>query len=243
MTKKSRRLPGVVLSLLIRTVGCTGSQTESPLKLEVHFTERAASRIADLALEVPVTGRVFVIITRDEESEPREQAGIMGVPLWGKDVRELESGDRVRLFRRRPFHSRISVRKHPRYSAGGLHHSSVFERLHHLPPRGRACRRDASQQRSASETFPFAGKPLQRTAKTPFGSKSQRDGGTKADRGHSSFPSLEVGRGVTARPLQRHGVGEVRQGQERKGLRVLGPRYVYRRQRASPEGLRRKSRR
>ena len=95
MTKKSRRLPGVVLSLLIRTVGCTGSQTESPLKLEVHFTERAASRIADLALEVPVTGRVFIIITRDEESEPREQAGIMGVPLWGKDVRELESGDRV----------------------------------------------------------------------------------------------------------------------------------------------------
>ena len=42
-----------------------------------------------------MTGRVFVIITRDEESEPREQAGIMGVPLWGKDVRELESGDRV----------------------------------------------------------------------------------------------------------------------------------------------------
>ena len=96
MTKNNRRRwLGVVVSLLLVVAGCTSAPTKSSLEFDVLLTEAAAAGIADLGLEVPVTGRVFVIITRDEKSEPREQTGIMGVPLWGKDVRELASGDRV----------------------------------------------------------------------------------------------------------------------------------------------------
>jgi hypothetical protein len=51
--------------------------------------------MAQLGLGVPVTGRAFVIITRDREREPHLQTGIMGVPLWGKDVRDLDAGQSV----------------------------------------------------------------------------------------------------------------------------------------------------
>ena len=45
--------------------------------------------IAALGLETPVTGRVFVIISRNENREPREEVGINGVPFWGLDVSNL----------------------------------------------------------------------------------------------------------------------------------------------------------
>ncbi len=41
----------------------------------------------------PVTGRVFVIVTRDvEKSEPRLQIGRTGVPFFGQDVEQLPPG-------------------------------------------------------------------------------------------------------------------------------------------------------
>jgi hypothetical protein len=96
MTKiKLGGLSLVALSFLSLSSGCPGSPKGSPLEFNVQLPEETASGIAKLGLEVPVTGRVFVIITRDEESEPREQTGIMGVPLWGKDVRDLRGGDSI----------------------------------------------------------------------------------------------------------------------------------------------------
>ena len=93
--KTSNKTYALAILVLTLSIGCTDSQSGYPLEFEVQLTEAAVSGIADLGLEVPVKGRAFVIITRDAESEPREQTGIMGVPLWGKDVRDLRGGDRV----------------------------------------------------------------------------------------------------------------------------------------------------
>lgn len=92
---KLMKLFGLAIFSVILSPGCAGSQAEYPLKLDVQLTEQAAAGIAALGLEVPVKGRVFFIITRDADSEPREQTGITGVPLWGKDVHDLRGGDRV----------------------------------------------------------------------------------------------------------------------------------------------------
>jgi hypothetical protein len=48
-------------------------------------------------LEVPVTGRVYIILTRRDDREPRQQVGVTGVPFWGREVRDLAGGDMVPL--------------------------------------------------------------------------------------------------------------------------------------------------
>jgi hypothetical protein len=50
-----------------------------------------------LGLEVPVTGRAYVILTAETEGEPREQVGIRGVPFWGRDVREMAAEERIEI--------------------------------------------------------------------------------------------------------------------------------------------------
>src|ERR1700722_11338763 len=40
----------------------------------------------------PVTGRVYVIISRVNDREPRLQIGRLGVPFFGRDVEKLGAG-------------------------------------------------------------------------------------------------------------------------------------------------------
>jgi len=64
-----------------------------PLTVRVTLAPQAAAEIAGLGLEVPINGRLFVIVSRNDiEGEPRQQIGVNGVPLWGVDVRDLGSG-------------------------------------------------------------------------------------------------------------------------------------------------------
>ena len=63
--------------------------------VRVSLAPSAADGIAALGLEVPVTGRVFVIVSREDEEEPRLGTGVTGNPLWGMDVREFKAGDSV----------------------------------------------------------------------------------------------------------------------------------------------------
>jgi len=65
------------------------------LTFAVQLTESAAEEMAALGLEVPVTGRAYVILTRNSEREPRQQVGVSGVPFWGQDVREMAGGQEV----------------------------------------------------------------------------------------------------------------------------------------------------
>lgn len=48
--------------------------------------------VAERVLNQPVTGRIFVILSRDQSKEPRFQAGAryMGAPFFGLDVRNFE---------------------------------------------------------------------------------------------------------------------------------------------------------
>lgn len=68
---------------------------QQSMRFRVTLTPAAAGAIADLGLETPVNGRVYVIISRTDQREPRQQTGLTGVPLWGMDVSGLAAGDSV----------------------------------------------------------------------------------------------------------------------------------------------------
>jgi hypothetical protein len=53
--------------------------------------------MGSMGLEVPVTGRAYVVFTRNEDREPRLQTGVGGVPFWGMEVRGLGAGGEVVL--------------------------------------------------------------------------------------------------------------------------------------------------
>jgi len=95
-----RRLP--LLSAV--TVGAWGvilAAAPAPaasLTVRVTLAADTAAEIAGLGLEVPVNGRVFVILSRQKaDGEPREQIGVNGVPFWGMDVIDMGAGDSVVL--------------------------------------------------------------------------------------------------------------------------------------------------
>ncbi|NNM32342.1 MAG: enterochelin esterase-like enzyme [Gemmatimonadetes bacterium] len=63
----------------------------------IELAESAATEMAAMGLEVPVTGRAYVLLTRNGDREPRQQAGILGVPFWGREVRDFTGGDEITL--------------------------------------------------------------------------------------------------------------------------------------------------
>ncbi len=73
------------------------AQNGEPLRFEIELSQQAAREIAALGLEVPVVGRVFVVVTRNGEREPRLQTGATGVPFWGMHVRDYGAADVVTL--------------------------------------------------------------------------------------------------------------------------------------------------
>jgi hypothetical protein len=89
-----------VLSLILMAAvtACAppNTATNAP-SFAIQLADSAAQEIAALGLAVPVTGRAYVILTRDSETEPREQVGVRGVPFWGQEVRGLAGGDEVTL--------------------------------------------------------------------------------------------------------------------------------------------------
>jgi hypothetical protein len=104
-----------IMSLML--IGCAETPKHSSLKFNVTLSEDAYRGIEELGLEVPVKGRVFAIISRDGQREPRLSTGVTGVPLWGMDVRDWEGGERVTIE-----HGKESVRGYP------------FDHTHELPP-------------------------------------------------------------------------------------------------------------
>ena len=68
-----------------------------PITFEIELSEAAAAAIGDLGLEVPAVGRVFVIVSRNADREPRMQIGVTGVPFWGMDVTDFGVSSSVTL--------------------------------------------------------------------------------------------------------------------------------------------------
>lgn len=86
----------VALSTLLAACGPESADTGAPA-FTIELTESAAAEMSGLGLEVPVTGRAYVILTKDEEREPRQQLGVNGVPFWGMGIRGLSGGGEVVL--------------------------------------------------------------------------------------------------------------------------------------------------
>ena len=103
---KSNRFFHLLILLGLLVAGCSGGEgtsgSDAGLQFEVELSESAEAGIAELGLDTPVTGRVFVIVSRNEEEEPREEVGVSGVPFWGQNVEGLEGGDTVVLTQNAP---------------------------------------------------------------------------------------------------------------------------------------------
>ena len=59
-----------------------GAQRRPALRVEIAFPASAH--------EGPITGRVYVMISRTSDREPRQQIGRTGVPFFGRDVEQLK---------------------------------------------------------------------------------------------------------------------------------------------------------
>ena len=78
------------------TASC-GSPPPPDAGIRVTLSAQAVEGIAALGLDVPVVGRVFVIVSRSNEEEPRLGTGVTGNPLWAVDVRDFAAGDAATL--------------------------------------------------------------------------------------------------------------------------------------------------
>ena len=86
-----------VLLLLGGSLAAAAEATETGLRFRILLADSASRDIAALGLETPLTGRVYVIVSRNDEREPRAQINLNGVPFWGLDVRGLACGGTVLL--------------------------------------------------------------------------------------------------------------------------------------------------
>src|SRR5581483_9601118 len=83
---RSRAIVSVAMVLgLVAAGSAIGAPAgPGPLAFQISF----ASDVRDQ----PATGRVFVIVSRDSDPEPRFQVDVLGPPFWGKDVRDVAPG-------------------------------------------------------------------------------------------------------------------------------------------------------
>ena len=88
---KFKKLRSVIFSLaIISVMFCdpgTNDSIPSQLRFEISFSEDVHPH--------PITGRIFVMISKNQNREPRLQAGFWSnsVPLFGKDVDVLKAGE------------------------------------------------------------------------------------------------------------------------------------------------------
>ena len=76
---------------LLAAVGLRADEQRPEVRISLG--ENAAAGIAELGLEVPVLGRAFFIVARDDDEAPHLGTGVTGNPLWGVDVRDFAVGD------------------------------------------------------------------------------------------------------------------------------------------------------
>jgi hypothetical protein len=83
--KKAAAVKWLLPRLLLLLAALGGARTSAAeVRFEITFPAAARSQ--------PVTGRVYVMISRSNEKEPRFQIGRTGVPFFGRDVENLRPG-------------------------------------------------------------------------------------------------------------------------------------------------------
>ncbi len=102
MTRTVRFLLFAAIALLavfaLLATGC-GESRQPPLSpsFTLQLSDSAASAIEAMGLEVPITGRAYVILSQASDREPRAEVGVRGVPFWGTEVRDLAGGGEITL--------------------------------------------------------------------------------------------------------------------------------------------------
>ncbi len=88
-----------LVAALLTVAACNSSVQQGEPVHQVSFAisidQAAYDEVADLGLDTPLSGRAFVIVSRDDEREPRLQTGVSGVPFWGSDFEDLQPGASV----------------------------------------------------------------------------------------------------------------------------------------------------
>jgi hypothetical protein len=112
-----RRVPPLALlgAALVGAHGCQPLQTRrpdpqppAPTAFHIHVPASTIDGMAALGVELPVKGRLYVVVDRvpdpaapgqaaAERPEPRRLVRVTGVPFWGMDVRGVEPGSRFTL--------------------------------------------------------------------------------------------------------------------------------------------------
>ena len=82
---------------LLAALAATVAWSPASAAVTITLDPAAARGMTALGLEVPVVGRAFFIVSRDDDEEPRLGTGVTGNPLWGVDVRGFAAGDSVRI--------------------------------------------------------------------------------------------------------------------------------------------------
>ena len=78
---------------IVLCASCTPSAQQANAEIRITLGDAAAEGIAALGLDVPVVGRAFFIVARNNEEMPHLGTGVTGNPLWGVDVRDYKAGD------------------------------------------------------------------------------------------------------------------------------------------------------
>ena len=92
MSSLRRLLIAIVLGSFVLTSPGVRADS-SPPEVRISLGENAATAIAELGLELPIVGRAFFIVSRDDARMPHLGTGVTGNPLWGVDVRDFSAGD------------------------------------------------------------------------------------------------------------------------------------------------------
>lgn len=89
--KQKTNVPCVIGLVLFLSVGFSLSSFGCKEQQRLKFVISYPSKVSDL----PITGRVYVMISEDDRREPRLQVRTHGVPFFGRDVTELEPEEPV----------------------------------------------------------------------------------------------------------------------------------------------------
>ena len=83
-TKSPRFLAPALLFCLFLGQSVALPRSDTGPRFEISFPRSAHSK--------PITGRVYVMISRTAETEPRQQVGRTGIPFFGQDIEQLKPG-------------------------------------------------------------------------------------------------------------------------------------------------------
>ena len=205
-----------------RTAGAQPRPASGGPRIEIAFSTDARAE--------PVTGMVYVAISRDNQRTPIEQASRRASPLFSRFVEGSRPGRAAAITARR---SRPSGREPARHARRRVLGAAVRQRLHAVPARRRPDRLAAHGSVGRAELEALARQSLRRSGEGDVRS----DVGDADPPGRRQGDSADRSRRPTPRMVKRIKI------QSDDPDQVVGPADLSRRDGAAAEGLRQASRR